>query len=77
MAVRFAAAAALAVIPLAAVAAPALADTPSGTAVDWDGWHHHHHHHWWQGGGWPGDDWQGGPGPIWPGGPDLPSTGSA
>ncbi|QIS23869.1 hypothetical protein F6W96_00430 [Nocardia terpenica] len=70
-------------IPLAAVAAPALADTPapSGTAVDWDGWHHHHHHGW-QGGGWPGDGWQGGgwqggPGPIWPGGPDLPSTGSA
>jgi hypothetical protein len=40
LAARFAVAAALVLVPLGAVAAPALADAPapSGTAIDWD--HH-------------------------------------
>lgn len=75
---RVAIAGALAVVPVAAVAAPALAATPSASAVDW-------HNH---GGDWnhrgPGGDWNHrGPGPGgWQPGPQfpqqfLPQTGSA
>ncbi len=78
---RIAVAGAVAAAPVAAVAVPAFADTPSAAPVDWhdhdhDGWRHHHHDH---------DDWNGpgGPGGFLPGGflpggflPGPPPTGS-
>ncbi|MEV5647937.1 hypothetical protein AB0L57_06760 [Nocardia sp. NPDC052254] len=85
---RVAIAGAIAAAPIAAVAVPAFADTPSATQIDWhdhDGpgpRHDHDHDHdrgpgGWQGGpGGPGG-WQGGPGGPggpggWQGGPGGP-----
>ncbi|AHH14883.1 hypothetical protein NONO_c00630 [Nocardia nova SH22a] len=81
MIARVAIAGAVAAAPIAAVAVPAFADTPSATQVDWHDHngprhHDHDHDHGWPGGpgGWPGGPgpggWQGGPGPgPWQGGP--------
>ncbi|MGF6881808.1 hypothetical protein ABIA39_002406 [Nocardia sp. GAS34] len=82
---RVAVAGAIAAVPVAAIAVPAFADTPSATQIDWNnqgpnwnnnqGWHHDHdrdHDH--------GGQWQQNPGPQFPGfqgGGFMPSTGSA
>ncbi|WP_245716715.1 hypothetical protein [Nocardia mikamii] len=66
---RIAVAGAVVAAPVAAVAVPAFADTPSAAPVDWhdtdhdhDGWRHHHDHD--------HGPWQPGPGGFLPGGPD-------
>lgn len=89
LAARIAVAGALAVVPLAAVAGPALADTaapaPSAVPVDWhdhggDWFHHGWDHDGWNH-GWHHHGWNHGWVPGWfPGGDDdwgMPSTGSA
>ncbi|RDI61627.1 hypothetical protein [Nocardia pseudobrasiliensis] len=71
-AARLAVAAALVALPLAAVAAPALADDTVPSATQITGHHHHHHRHHHHGNGpWQGD----GTAPAWQGGA-LPPTGS-
>ncbi|AYF74700.1 hypothetical protein D7D52_13420 [Nocardia yunnanensis] len=92
LALRLAAAGALAAIPLAVIALPANAATPEDNApvaaqpIDGQ-WHHHHHHHdgdGWNGNGdndngWNGNGWDNNaPAPALPGlpGVPLPSTGS-
>ncbi|PPJ22498.1 hypothetical protein C5E45_06515 [Nocardia nova] len=74
MIARVAVAGAIAAAPVATVAVPAFADTPSATQIDWhdhdhdhDGWRHHHDHD--------NGPWQPGPGGFLPGPPPTGSFG--
>ncbi|WP_030516729.1 hypothetical protein [Nocardia sp. NRRL WC-3656] len=71
---RIAVAGAIAAAPVAAVAVPAFADTPSATQIDWhdhDGWRHHHDRDRDHDNG----PWQSGPGGFLPGPPPTGSFG--